>query len=173
MQQLDGVRVITEPLDLEQLLVELSHVLDIPEVHQVVLQVQKFLKSVLTPILSYLVGLVIVEVENRHSVRDLQGERVHRVVDEQHITQVPIPDHPQILDVGSLFRLDTAFSEQPVRYPLLLRIQVVQHDVRIATMRRRKHQDLKMSAQSLQNLLSEGPHVHRCLHHFSTGEFYR
>jgi hypothetical protein len=67
---------------------------------------------------------------------------------------------PEVLDVGSLLRLNAALSEQSVRYPLSVRVQVVQHHVGIAAMARSKHDYLEVLREVLQDCCCVWPDVH-------------
>ena len=76
--------------------------------------------------------LVVVEGQTRHPVVDVKGKRVRGIVDKQHFVEIPIGEHPQILDIHPLFGLHAVLAEQPVLHYAALGVHVIQHHVRIA-----------------------------------------
>jgi hypothetical protein len=60
---------------------------------------------------------------------------------------------PEVLDVSTFLGLDTAFSKETMRHPLLLGIEVIQYDIGITAMTGREDYDLEVLGEVLQQLL--------------------
>ena len=88
-----------EVLQLESHRVLLSHILAIAQAEHVLGQVDQFL----------VVRVVKVRYDG-NSIVKLEAKREDRVVDENQILQIPIPDDSQILDVDSFVRLEAVLA---------------------------------------------------------------
>lgn len=73
-------------LQFEKLSVEIPHVGYILEFHEVGLETQELC-----------VGLVIIEWNYGHSIGNLKTKRIGCIVDEKHVAQMAIPQHPKSL----------------------------------------------------------------------------
>ena len=122
------VLVLTQ---LESLVVELAYVFAQHEFHQVVLQHLEL--EVYRPVI---IG------ENRNSVLKLVRVGVSRVVYQEHALEVSIND-PEVLDVHAFWTQVAMLPEQSVMHVLPIRIQVVDHLVRVARVARCKHNHLE------------------------------
>jgi len=103
--------------------------------------------------------LVREEGQDRDPIVDLEGEGEHRVVHQDQILQVPVCDHPQVLD-EAVVSLHTLVSVEPVLDELLLWVQVVQNSVRVLLVRGSEHHHLVGLVRLLQTLVQVRPHIY-------------
>ncbi len=80
------------------------------------------------------------------------------VVDQHELGEVAVDD-AQVLDVDAVAGLHAGLAEEAVGHELALRVQLVDHHVRVAAVRGREDDDLEHGGQLLQHARREGPHV--------------
>lgn len=96
----------------------------------------------------------MVERDYGDRILRLQDMAIGRIINQDHILQTTI-DHPQILQVIPPFQ-GAVLPIEPIRNPLLLRVQVVQHHIGIGGCTRREDYYLCDLGQLLQELAAIG-----------------
>jgi hypothetical protein len=89
----------------------------------------------------------------------LKRKTIRRIIHNDHILQLPI-NHPEILDIHSLQRLDATVPEQPVLDELVLRVQVVEDHVRVAGVAGCEDYQLEEGGERGEEGLGEGADVY-------------
>ena len=153
------VAEVVYQLHLERLPVRRPKVVVVLDVRQVVDQV-----------LELAVLLVLLERRDGNPVVQLRPERVHRVVHDDQVLQVPVPENPQVLYVHLVVRLDAAVSVESVLDVLLLGVDVVEDHVRVPLVGGGEADDLEVIVAELESLLGVGADVEAGLEDFSVGE---
>lgn len=88
--------------------------------------------------------LVIVEREDGHCIIELEREGISSIVNEEDVSETSVADYSEIFHVHSIVCLHAVLSEQSVANPLSLRIELIDHDVCIATVAGCEYNNLKL-----------------------------
>ena len=99
-----------------------------------------------------LVSRFVVKWNNRYAVVNLIGEGVNRVIHNNHVLHLSIPDNPQILYIITFGCLYTMLSVQSILKKFVLRVDVVQNCIRIGLMACSENNYLKLFVRFLEAL---------------------
>ena len=99
-----------------------------------------------------LVSRFVVKWNNRYAVVNLIGEGVNRVIHNNHVLHLSIPDNPQILYIITFGCLYTMLSVQSILKKFVLRVDVVQNCIRICLMACSENNYLKLFVRFLEAL---------------------
>lgn len=77
------------------------------------------------------IELAIIERYNRDAILRLKAIRISCIIYEHNFAELAIRQNAQVLNVHSLGRLDTVVPEQSMMYVLPLRINPVDHILRV------------------------------------------
>ena len=107
----------------------------------------------------FFIAGVIVEGNYRDSIVDLEGEAVHRIINDDHILKSSIANDSEILNVKSLLGENTVLSVHSELDKLSVRINIVENCVRICLVRSCEHHHLEMFVCFFQALHHVRPYV--------------
>ena len=127
-------------MEFERFLIEGLHVL-VLHPHEIFLQADKLI-----------VLLVVVVGHDRDSVWDLVAEGVGCVVYDGDVLEGSALEYAHVLNIDSLGGLNTVVSEEPVVNVLPIGIQIIQHDICVASVRGREYDYLEVLAQVNEDL---------------------
>ena len=145
-------------MELEGLTVQLA---DIWQHHQI--------EKVMLQHFELKVRLAVVIGQDRDAVVWLGSVGVGCVVNESHLTQLPV-QNPQIFTVHAFRGLVAMLPEQPMVDVKVIGVEVVQNHIRIARVTGCEDDDLEVFAQILEDFLSIGSDVDACLDDLSSWE---
>ena len=151
---------IAQLVQLEGLPVLASNVIDFGEAIEIVDEMQHLL-----------VGLVLVERNDRDPIVDLEGEAVDRVVDDDHILEVPLVfEDPHVFYVVAFFSQEAVVPVEPCLDQLKVWIDVVQDSVCVCLVACSEHDYLEVLAGLLQALHDERPNIDSSVNSLFIGE---
>ena len=90
-----------------------------------------------------LIALLMIERNDWDTVVNLVGERVDRVVDDDHVFHRSIGDDSQILDVVALWSLHAVLPVHPILEQLILWVNVIEDSISVDLVRRSEDDNLE------------------------------
>lgn len=117
-----------------------------------------------------LVCLLVVERNDRDTVVDLVGERIDRIVNDDHVLHASIGNDAQVFHVVALGCLHAMLSVETVLEKFVLWVNVVEDGVGVGLMRGCEHDHLERFVGLLQALHQVGAKVDPCANCLLTWE---
>ena len=99
------------------------------------------------------------------------SERVASIINYDNVLKTSVGKDSHILNIESFFSLHTIFSEQSVLNVFVFRIQIVQNNISVATVRGCENNDFIVLGELLQTLNSIRSNIDTSFNDFTMREF--